>query len=51
VLRDCIVTNFNAEAEGMGPDDVIKRVLKLVPVDAAANEGAIPNVFKASEVN
>jgi MoxR-like ATPase len=51
VLRHRIVTNFNAEAEGMGPDDVIKRVLKLVPVDAAANEGAIPNVFKASEVN
>ncbi|MBD3236471.1 MAG: AAA domain-containing protein [Candidatus Eisenbacteria bacterium] len=31
VLRHRIVTNFNAEAEGIKPDDIIQRLLKEVP--------------------
>ena len=33
VLRHRIVTNFNAEAEGIRPDDVIDRILEAVPRD------------------
>ena len=31
VLRHRIVTNFNAEAEGLKPDDIVKRLIKAVP--------------------
>jgi len=44
VLRHRILTNFNAEAEGVKPDDVVDRLL-----DAVRPEGegqALPNVFK-----
>ena len=51
VLRHRIVTNFNAEAEGMTSDDVIKRVLKSVPVDSGEGDSSIPRIFKAAEVN
>ena len=30
VLRHRIITNFNAEADGMKPDDIVKRLLELV---------------------
>ena len=33
VLRHRIVTNFNAEAEGLRPDDIVARLIKHVPVD------------------
>jgi MoxR-like ATPase len=33
VLRHRIVTNFNAEAEGLKPDDILARLIKHVPVD------------------
>jgi MoxR-like ATPase len=33
VLRHRLITNFNAEAEGVRPDDVIDRLLKEVPRD------------------
>ena len=31
VLRHRIVTNFNAEAEGLKPDDIVKRLIKASP--------------------
>jgi MoxR-like ATPase len=31
VLRHRIITNFNAEAEGIKPDDIIRRLIDLVP--------------------
>ena len=31
VLRHRIVTNFNAEAEGIKPDDIIRRLIDVVP--------------------
>jgi MoxR-like ATPase len=33
VLRHRIITNFNAEAEGIRPDDVVQRLIDLIPRD------------------
>jgi MoxR-like ATPase len=33
VLRHRIITNFNAEAEGIKPDDIIQRLADLIPRD------------------
>jgi MoxR-like ATPase len=33
VLRHRIITNFNAEAEGIKPDDIIRRLADLIPRD------------------
>jgi MoxR-like ATPase len=33
VLRHRIITNFNAEAEGIKPDDIIQRLIDLIPRD------------------
>jgi len=37
VLRHRIFTNFNADAEGVGPDQVIERLLEEVPESSAAD--------------
>jgi MoxR-like ATPase len=36
VLRHRIITNFNAEAEGIRPDDVIKRLIDEIPANDSA---------------
>jgi MoxR-like ATPase len=33
VLRHRIVTNFNAEAEGVAPDDIVRRLVDIIPRD------------------
>ncbi len=33
VIRHRIVTNFNAEADGVTPDEIIRRLLELIPTD------------------
>ena len=33
VLRHRIITNFNAEADGVTSDDIINELLKTIPVD------------------
>lgn len=33
VLRHRIITNFNAEAEGIKPDDIIRRLAEVIPRD------------------
>jgi MoxR-like ATPase len=33
VLRHRIITNFNAEAEGIKPDDIIRRLTDIIPRD------------------
>jgi MoxR-like ATPase len=50
VLRHRIVTNFNAEAEGLKPDDIVQRLIKTVPVDGheAERSGKLPKVFKSA---
>ncbi|HEX7008391.1 MAG TPA: MoxR family ATPase [Phycisphaeraceae bacterium] len=37
VLRHRLITNFNAEADGVKADDLIARLLEEVPVDAAGD--------------
>jgi MoxR-like ATPase len=48
VLRHRIVTNFNAEAEGVTADEIIRRLAELIPTAAADSEAAnvMPHVFK-----
>ncbi len=50
VLRHRIVTNFNAEAEGLRPDDIVQRLVKAVPVDEheAEQSGRLPKIFKSA---
>jgi MoxR-like ATPase len=36
VLRHRIITNFNAQAEGITPDDVVRRLIDETPVDESA---------------
>ena len=50
VLRHRIVTNFNAEAEGIRPDDIIARLIKNLPIDEneAAQGGKLPKIFKSA---
>ena len=52
VLRHRIVTNFNAEAEGLRPDDIVARLIKHVPVDEREAEqgGKLPKIFKSANV-
>jgi MoxR-like ATPase len=33
VLRHRIITNFNAEAEGVRPDDIVRRLAEMIPRD------------------
>ncbi len=33
VLRHRIMTNFNAEAEGIKPDDIVRRLIEHIPID------------------
>ena len=49
VLRHRIMTNFNAEAEGIKPDDIIRRLLDAVPADGDAGPGKLPEVFRSAE--
>ena len=53
VLRHRIVTNFNAEAEGLKPDDIVGRLLKIVPVggDEAESSGKLPKIFKSASAS
>jgi MoxR-like ATPase len=47
VLRHRILTNFNAEAEGVKPDDIVKKLIALIPPDGSVNR-LIPKVFKTA---
>jgi len=51
VLRHRILTNFNAEAEGIKPDDIIRRLLDAAGADeaAATADGKLPEVFRTAE--
>jgi MoxR-like ATPase len=39
VLRHRLFTNFNADAEGIGPDHVVEKLLEMIPEHAAAEPG------------
>jgi MoxR-like ATPase len=46
-LRHRVLTNFNAEAEGIRPDDIIKMLIEQTPRDAedAKTAASLPKVF------
>jgi MoxR-like ATPase len=46
VMRHRIMTNFNAEAEGVKPDDIVERLIEMIPADEKES-GQRPSVFKA----
>ena len=52
VLRHRIITNFNAEAEGLKPDDIVMRLIQSIPVDdhEAEQSGRLPKIFKSANV-
>jgi MoxR-like ATPase len=41
VLRHRIKTNFNADAEGITPDEIVKRLIALVPAGAEKDAGDV----------
>ncbi len=51
VLRHRIVTNFNAEAEGLKTDDIIRRLIERVDreSDGNAHGGRLPEVFGSAD--
>jgi MoxR-like ATPase len=50
VLRHRIITNFNAEAEGLKPDDIVERLISTIPVDEheAEQSGRVPKLFRSA---
>ncbi len=53
VLRHRIMTNFNAEAENVSTDDIIRRLIDVVPVEPedAPDRGRLPEIFKPADVS
>ena len=51
VLRHRIVTNFNAEAEGLRPDDLIRRLIQALPADPneATERDRLPKLFRSAD--
>lgn len=51
VLRHRIMTNFNAEAEGLKPDDIVRRLIDFVPREQFASDssGKLPEVFRSAD--
>ena len=51
VLRHRIMTNFNAEAEGIKPDEIIRRLIETVRAqqDEATAGGKLPQVFRSAD--
>jgi MoxR-like ATPase len=50
VLRHRIITNFNAEAENIRPDDIIRRLIDTLPRDESESleSGRLPNVLRSA---
>jgi MoxR-like ATPase len=48
VLRHRIMTNFNAEAEGITPDEIVRRLIEIIPPadEEAALGGKLSEVFR-----
>jgi MoxR-like ATPase len=51
VLRHRIMTNFNAEAEGLRPDDIVQRLIDVIPStdDGAFTRGKLPQIFGSAD--
>ncbi len=50
VLRHRLMTNFNAEAEGVRPDDIVARLAEMIPQDpqSLAEKKTLEPVFKTA---
>ncbi|MCH8828639.1 MAG: MoxR family ATPase, partial [Planctomycetes bacterium] len=50
VLRHRIVTNFNAEAESVTTDDIVEKLIDLIPTDPSASGSgfSISKIFKSA---
>ena len=51
VLRHRIITNFNAEADGLTADQIIERLIAASPSDGSGQTGRLPHVFKKAEAS
>jgi MoxR-like ATPase len=53
VLRHRIITNFNAEAEGLKSDDIVERLINTIPVEdsEAEQSGRIPKLFRSANAS
>ncbi len=53
VLRHRIVTNFNAEAEGIKPDDIVQRLIETLPndIDEGPDGGPVPQLFRHADAS
>jgi len=51
VLRHRIMTNFNAEAEGVKPDDIVRKLIETIPAieEDASHRGKRPEVFRSAD--
>jgi MoxR-like ATPase len=51
VLRHRIITNFNAEADGVTPDEIVRRLAAVIPTDSSkANSGGrLPEIFRSAD--
>ena len=51
VLRHRIITNFNAEAEGVKPDDIVARLVEMIPTapEKGGRGGGFPDIFKSAD--
>ena len=51
VLRHRILTNFNAEAEGVTSDEIVRRLIDSIPesADDAKTRGRLPEVFRSAD--
>ena len=46
-----LMTNFSAEAEGIKPDDIVRRLIEIIPTDEEANStrGKLPELFRSAD--
>jgi MoxR-like ATPase len=52
VLRHRLKTNFSADAAGVSADEIIRRLLAHIPVDAHTTpDGKVPNVFRSASAS
>jgi MoxR-like ATPase len=51
VLRHRIMTNFNAEAEGIKPDDIVQRLIETARAGDDGQADQLPKVFKSAARN
>jgi len=51
VLRHRIITNFNAEAEGITTDEIVHRLAEVIPQGASAGQSKspLPEIFKTAD--